>query len=173
MLTTEQQKWIDHLSDTDTVIITPFDITAEDKFLTVKQYIQASLGESIRVEHHGATSLGISGQDEIDVYIPVPLNQFDTFFVSLERLFGKPASLYPQQRARFVTSVDKKHIDVFLINEDSSDWLNCTKFESYLKSHPIDLENYRKLKESGNNLSTREYYRIKTEFINEILVKCK
>jgi len=171
MLTIDQQKWIDHLSDTDTVVIVPFDTTAEEKFLTIKKRIHSSLGVDIRVEHHGATSLGISGQDEIDVYIPVVPDKFDALMASLDGLFGKPASMYPRQRARFVTSVDDKHIDVFLINENSSDWRNCVKFESYLKNHSTDLETYRKLKESGNTLSTREYYRIKTEFINEILAK--
>lgn len=173
MLTPAQQTWIDHLSDTDTISIVPFDATAEAKFLTIKQQIQSFLGTGIRVEHHGATSLGISGQDEIDVYMPVPSNTFRTFLTSLEKLFGKPSSVYPLQRARFVTSADGKHVDVFLINEDSNNWLDCITFESYLRAHPIELEAYRVLKENGNNLTVRDYYRIKTEFINDILIKSR
>jgi len=173
MLTSAQQTWIDHLSDTDTVLIVPFDATAEEKFLAIKQRIQTSLGAEIRVEHHGATSLGISGQDEIDVYVPVPVNSFNTFLTSLEELFGKPSSVYHLQRAHFITSNGHKHVDVFLINEDSSDWLNCIAFESYLRARPIELEAYRTLKEAGNNMTVKEYYRIKTEFINEILNKSR
>ncbi len=45
------------------------------------------------------------------------------------------------------------------------------KFENYLKEHPQALEEYRKLKELGDGLSTREYYRRKIEFINDILEK--
>jgi len=36
MITQEQQKWIDHLSDEKKIIIVPFDPTAEEKFQKVK-----------------------------------------------------------------------------------------------------------------------------------------
>ena len=169
MITLEQQKWIDHLSDKDRIVIKPYDSTTPEKFEAVKTKIKNSLGESIDVRHCGATSLGISGQDEIDVYIPVAPSKFNKLIPSLTQLFGEPRSHYPLERARFVTIENGKHVDVFLINKDSDGWLNGLKFEKYLKSHPKALEAYRKLKESGNGLSTREYYRRKIEFINQIL----
>lgn len=171
MLTADQQKWINHLSGTDKITVFPFDSTAEEKFRIVKHQIQLALGINTKVEHHGATSLGISGQDEVDVYVPVQCAQFDDFLAQLEKLFGKPQSLYTRQRARFVTTVNGKHIDVFLINDKSVGWLNCNKFEMYLKSHPVDLETYCQMKEEGSGLNVREYYRRKTEFINEIVKK--
>jgi len=169
MITPQQQKWIDHLNDKDRIVIKPYDSTTPEKFEAVKTKIQNSLGESIDVRHCGATSLGISGQDEIDVYIPVAPSKFNKLIPSLTQLFGEPRSHYPLERARFVTIENGKHVDVFLINKDSDGWLNGLKFEKYLKSHPKALEAYRKLKESGNGLSTREYYRRKIEFINQIL----
>lgn len=169
MITPEQQKWIDHLSDTDKVKIIPFDPTSEEKFRAVKERIQKALGEEIRVEHCGATSLGISGQDEIDVYLPVPPEQFNPMVPKLTGLFNAPRSLYPLERARFVTFQEGKHVDVFLINDSCKGWLDGVKFETYLKTHPEALEEYRKLKEEGNGLSVREYYRRKIEFINNIL----
>jgi GrpB-like predicted nucleotidyltransferase (UPF0157 family) len=72
-----------------------------------------------------------------------------------------------------VTSVDGKHIDVFLMKEESSSWQDGTKFEKYLLAHPEALEAYRVLKEEGNGLTTREYYRRKVEYINEILEKAE
>lgn len=172
MLTLEQEKWITHLSDVDRIKICPFDPNAEEKFQKVKLKIQQFLGENTIVEHRGATSLGISGQDEIDVYIPVSLKDFDSVFSVLKVVFGEPRSLYPMERARFVTEEEGKHIDVFLINEESDGWIDGVRFESYLKTHPGDLEKYRNLKEDGNGLSVREYYRGKIEFINNILTKC-
>jgi GrpB-like predicted nucleotidyltransferase (UPF0157 family) len=171
MLTPDQEIWIAHLSDQDHITIIPFDATAQNKFEAVKKKIQLVLGNSIPVEHRGATSLGISGQDEIDVYVPVPESQFNSFLAPLTRAFGNPRSLYPLERARFVTFEERKHIDIFLINDASSGWLDgVNKFEDYLKSHPALLGRYRLLKESGQGLSTREYYRHKVEFINEILL---
>lgn len=171
MLTSEQENWIAHLSDEHKISIVPFDQTAEEKFRKVKQRVQEALGKEIPVEHHGATSLGISGQDEIDIYIPVPSIEFDSLTHHLKDIFGQPRSLYPLQRARFVTKEDGKHIDVFVINAQHYNWEDLIKFESYLRSRPEALEDYRKLKENGHGLSVREYYRRKNEFINEILAK--
>lgn len=167
MLTSEQEKWIAHLSDTDTISIVPFDETANEKFERVRARIQTELGENVRVEHHGATSLWISGQDEIDVYLPVSQEDFESLVQSLKPTFGEPRSYYPQKRARFVTIEEGKHIDIFPVNEDSDDWKNLLKFETILRNNPAKLEEYKKLKESGDGLSTQEYYRRKLEFINE------
>lgn len=169
MLTAEQEKWIAHLSGVNKISIIPFDPTAEVKFQRVKRRVQNVLGDGIPVEHHGATSLGISGQDEIDVYVPVSPSRFNLLVEPLKSLFGEPRSLYPLERARFVTEQDGKHVDVFLINEEHGGWKNAVVFENYLRSHPDALEEYRILKESGNGLTVREYYRRKIEFINDIL----
>lgn len=171
MLTAEQERWVNHLRDDDHVTIKPFDRTSVEIFERVKTKIQTNLGKEIPVEHHGATSLGISGQDEIDIYVPVPQDEFNSTMPKLKILFGKPRSNYPFERARFVTFEKEKHVDVFLINEESNGWKNCIKFESHLRTHPEDLEAYRLLKEDGNGLSTREYYRRKIGFINNILAK--
>ena len=169
MLTPDQEKWIAHLSDNDHITIVPFDETAKDKFEAVKMKIQVALGGDIRVEHRGATSLGISGQDEIDVYIPVPEGQFNPMLAPLTTAFSEPRSHYPLERARFVTFEEGKHIDIFLINKSCKAWVDGVKFEDYLKSHRTALNQYRLLKESGQGLSTREYYRHKIEFINDVL----
>lgn len=173
MLTLEQEKWIAHLSDENKINIVPFDPTAEEKFQRVKQRIQNVLGTQMPVEHRGATSLGILGQDEIDAYVPTPEAKFNSLIDPLKTIFGEPRSLYPLERARFVTEEQGKHVDVFLINEEHDGWKNGVKFEAYLKSHPEALEEYRHLKENGNGLSVREYYRRKTEFINGILAKAE
>jgi GrpB-like predicted nucleotidyltransferase (UPF0157 family) len=169
MLTPEQEKWLAHLSDTKKIRIIPFDPTAEEKFQKIKQIVQDALGPHIPVEHHGATSLGISGQDEIDIYIPVPESNFDLMINPLIALFGNPGSIYPLVRARFTTELDDKHIDVFLINADHHGWIDSVVFETYLRSHSEALQAYRQLKEDGHGLSVQEYYRRKTVFINKIL----
>lgn len=171
MLREDQKKWINHLSDDSKIKIVPFDPTSQSKFEKVKLLIQSKLGNEIQIEHRGATSLGISGQDEIDIYIPVLPNEFNKYINPLTKLFGKPRSHYALERARFVTTEAGKHIDVFLINKEGLGWIEGLKFENYLKEHHQELEEYRKLKESGDGLSTREYYRRKIEFINDILEK--
>lgn len=169
MLTLKQKKWIDHLSESNKIVIKPYDSTAPEKFEKVKARIQKVLGEKIKVEHCGATALKISGQDEIDIYIPVSPKDFGKLLIPLEKFFGEPKSLYPLERARFVTIEGGKRVDIFLINKDDDDWKNGVRFETYLKTHSKALDEYRKLKENGNGLSVREYYRRKINFINKIL----
>ncbi len=169
MITPEQEKWLEHLSDDDHVKIYLFDPCSREIFEKIKKQIQSGLGENIEVVHRGATALGISGQGELDVYIPVSEHDFNSVTILVEKLFGKPKSFYLLERARFVTSVDNTKVEVFVINNKSKSWLDGIKFEEYLRNNPEALDAYKKLKESGDGLSTRKYYRRKIEFINSIL----
>jgi GrpB-like predicted nucleotidyltransferase (UPF0157 family) len=173
MITEEQQKWLDHLSDTNKVTIVPWDPDCENKFAQAKQQIQTLLGDQQLVCHRGASSLKISGQDEIDIYIPIPEENYDQIVGELIGLYGNPRSNYPLKRARFVTSIDGKHIDVFVINQDDAGWKDSEIFNAYLLANSIVLKEYERLKESLAGKSTREYYTLKIEFINEILERVK
>lgn len=170
MITSEQQQWLDHLSDTDTIAVVPWDPTAENKFLQIKEAVQAILGKEQVVLHRGATSLKISGQDEIDIYVPVSAGEFDETVRVISNLY-KLKSLYALKRARLVTSIDNKHIDVFVVNKDDNNWIDGEIFTNYLLNHANALEEYRKLKENASGKTVREYYTRKIEFINEILAK--
>ena len=171
MLTQDQEKWINHLSDKDKIKIVPFNPKSHEEFEKIKLLIQSKIGPTARVEHRGASYLGISGQNEIDIYVPVPKNLFDSFVVKLSELFGEPHRVYPLERARFNVPDNGIRIDIHLVNEEHANWLNSEKFEDYLKTHPEALEEYRLLKEAGDGLSVREYYRQKLEFINDILTR--
>lgn len=161
------------MSDEKKIVITPFDPTAEEKFQSLKKQVQSFLGDNIPVEHHGATSLGISGQDEIDTYIPVSPTSFNGLIEPLKELFGEPQSGYPLERIHYVTEISGKHIDVFLMNNDCVSWKNGMKFESYLRHHPDELLAYKDLKENGHGLTVRKYYKGKVEFLNDVIAKAR
>lgn len=171
MLTEKQEKWVQHLSDESRISIVPFDSSCQVVFEKIKSIIQSKLGKQQIVEHRGASSLGISGQDEIDIHIPDPANQFNNLLIPLSELFGPARGHYPLERARFNIFIEGKKIEIFLINEESPAWLEGQKFYNLLKSNAEVLEQYRILKENGNGLTTREYYRKKLEFMNEVLEK--
>ncbi|MDP3763389.1 MAG: GrpB family protein [bacterium] len=171
MLTQGQEKWINHLSDVDKIKIVPFNPMSQEEFEKIKSLIQSKIGPTVRVEHRGASYLGISGHNEIDIYVPVSESLFDNFIVQLSELFGEPHRVYPLERARFNAPDNGIRIDIHLVNKEHASWLNSEKFENYLKTHPETLEECRLLKEAGDGLSIREYYRGKIEFINNILAK--
>ncbi len=169
MLTPEQEKWIAHLSNEEKITIVPWDSATPQIFEKVKERIQKGAGNDIKVFHYGASGLGISGQDEIDVYVPVPPDRFNSLAAVFNGFLGEPGSRYPLKRIRYKIEQDGKRVDVFLSNEDHPDWINLLKFNKYLKDNPQALKAYRILKERGHGLTVREYYRRKLEFINDIL----
>ncbi|HEY4512319.1 MAG TPA: GrpB family protein [Candidatus Paceibacterota bacterium] len=169
MLTADQERWVESLSDR-LVSIVPYDPRTEELFAKVREKIHALLGSEAIVEHTGASSFGISGQDEIDISIVANKEQFSTYIPKLEKVFGPVRSQYVD-RARFEVREDGKKIDLKIIDVDHPNYLEGKAFEQYLKNHPDDLERYRILKEESASLTTREYYRRKIEFINEILAK--
>jgi GrpB-like predicted nucleotidyltransferase (UPF0157 family) len=170
MITPEQEEWLGTLSAEKTIRIVPYDPACVGEFENIKEKIQAKMPE-VEALHCGASGMGISGQDEIDVYVPVLEKDFNAYIPRLTELFGEPGSLYPLKRARFRAESDKKRIEIFLINKESADWQNSLRFEAYLKSHPDALKEYEKFKEAGNGLSMRAYYRRKIEFLSEILAR--
>lgn len=170
MLTPEQEKWINHLSATDKIKIVPYNPKAKPIFKKIKKEIQKVIGK-VNIVHCGSTGLGILGQGEIDCYIPVTENLFVKYLEKLINYFGEASSVYPLRRARFVKYIDAVKIEIFLINEKSDDWINCIKFENFLKKHSGVLAEYKKLKEDNDGLSIQEYYRRKIEFINDILLR--
>jgi len=169
MITPEQEKWIEGLSDR-VISIVPYDPRSEELFESVKRKIESVLGKGVEICHIGSSYLGISGQNEIDVQIPVEKEKFSIYIPLLEKVFGEVRKIYPS-RARFEVRESDKKIDLAIVDINSKNWTDNVSFHNYLRSHPLDLEKYRILKEECDGLTTREYYRRKIEFINEILEK--
>lgn len=169
MLTPEQEKWVNHLNTTGTVKIFPYDEKAPKKFERIKSQIQSAIGTKFEILHRGASGLGISGQKEIDIYIPMTPEQIEEYTVKMEAVFGKPKSVYPNERTKFLAKIDGTTIEIMLTNKDHPSWINGEQFRDYLIENPEVLERYRKLKEECAGLNCQEYYRKKIEFINEIL----
>ena len=90
---------------------------------------------------------------------------------SHKKVYGKPASFSPNNRARFNKKLGSINIEIVIVNQASEGWKRNITFENYLKAHPETLDEYRKLKEESNGIGLRQYYRKKMEFINDILKK--
>lgn len=168
MITKEQQKWLDHLSGEDVIHIIPYDPKTKEVFKIIKAELIKILG-NVRISHRGSTAMRISGQGEIDLYIPVSKKDFNNFVVKLSKYLGNPGSLYELERARFVKYIDGIKVEIFVINKNSSNWTMGVKFEKYLKNNPKALSEYERLKNKADGLSVKGYYTLKTVFINKIL----
>ena len=157
------------IPDDNKIEFHPYDSTVPDKFKKIKIQIQTALGKNAKIELHGAAGLKISGQKELDVYIPVSLVAFDDCVNKIKLVFGNPRSSYFPKRVRFEGHIKDTKAEIFVINQDCDQWTNYLQFENFLLANPVFLKKYEKLKQSCIGLSTREYYRRKIEFINKIL----
>lgn len=171
MLTKEDLNWLKHLSNSQKIKIIPYDPKTKEIFRKLKKEVQAILGTKVKILHWGASGLGISGQDEIDIVVLVPLNLFAKTVEKITHVFGAPGSYSPDERARFNQKRGKKNIEISIINNNSPRWKRNKAFHNYLQNHPEALEAYQKLKESSVGQGRREYYRQKIAFINNILNK--
>jgi GrpB-like predicted nucleotidyltransferase (UPF0157 family) len=170
MLTPEQEKWIAGRRTDKNISVVPYDPRTEELFAKVAKMIRDVLGPDVLIEHDGASSLGISGQDEIDVSVVADKALFAEYIPKLESVFGPVKASYPD-RSRFEVKEEGKKIDLKIIDATHPNYLRSNIFKAYLRAHPQDLERYRILKEQSNGMSVKEYYRVKTEFINDILIK--
>lgn len=170
MLTVEQKIWLAHLSDLDRISIVPYNPKTKKVFKIIKKELIPVLG-NVRISHRGSTALKISGQGEIDLYIPVNKKDFNNCVTKLSDYLGPPGSLYQFKRARFIKHIEGIKIEIFVINKNDTGWRTSVRFEKYLKSNPKTLDEYEKLKNKANGLSIRKYYTLKTIFINKILSK--
>lgn len=169
MITKEQEPWLKTLSDTDKVIVSPYNPKSPEVFSKIKKEIIENIGKGADIQLRGSSALKISGQGELDIYLPTDLTKFNLRIKQLVKIFGEPKSIYPLERARFITFVDGIKAEIFVINKDDAGWLNCLKFEQKLKDNPELLNKYQAIKEECNGLSTREYYRKKLSFLNKVL----
>ena len=169
MLTPLQQEFVDRRPDSNIVVV-PFDPTSNVKFEEIKREIQAVLG-NVDVLHRGSTGLGVAGQPEIDVYIPVNATEIPEMTEKMEKVFGKPKSVRVDERTKFIKSIDQTMVEIILVNKSAQSWIEGEIFFNYLVNHKESREQYEKLKGIGEELSIREYYTRKFEFMNEILDK--
>lgn len=87
-------------------------------FIKQKKELLEILDRKSLIVHRGASGLGISGKGELDIYVPVSLEHFDSILKLLINAYGKPGSLYPEERARFNRKIEDIPVEIFLINRE-------------------------------------------------------
>lgn len=172
MLTKADIKWLSKLSASKKVKIIPYNPKIKEIFEKQKKELLNILGQDIEILHKGATGLSISGQGEIDLFIPLSLGRFEEIIEKLNKVYGSPKSINLNNRVRFNHKIEDTEIEIIVVNKNSEGWRRNVAFENYLKSNSEALEQYKKLKEDSNGLSIREYYTKKIEFINEVCKLC-
>jgi GrpB-like predicted nucleotidyltransferase (UPF0157 family) len=163
MLTKGEKDFLSKIPADKKVSIYPFD----PKVKLVAKELVASIRKmfpNLEVKYMGASALGISGQNDIDIYAISSSSDFDKYLPSLTKLFGEPL----HKHGTFIEwKFKKNNFDVeFYLTEPPKEHI---KVFEILKGSPDLLKEYEYLKASMNGKSFRQYQEKKYEFYNRIL----
>ncbi|MBU3913869.1 MAG: GrpB family protein [Nanoarchaeota archaeon] len=161
--------WFDKFSATEKVKILPHNPKIHEIAEEFIKSLHKLIGKKIEIERRGASTLGISGKGEIDLYVRVFPEQFSRCLRLLKERFGEPQGVESGRRARFNYFERGIEIEIILIHKDHPDEIEGRKFFNYLKMHPKALKEYERVKKKYAQISEREYYLQKAKFIAEII----
>ncbi len=167
MLTEKQKNYLQTISESEAVVIKPWDPRIEMIAERLVNDIKSAIPD-LEVLYTGAAALKISGQNDLDFSILSGPEDFDKYLPTLIELLGEPKKRGSENvRWEFVT--EGFPVDVHLTDKDSQGFKEHRKVFELLRDNPQLLEEYRLLKERADGLSMKEYQRRKYEFYNKIL----
>ncbi len=155
----------------------PYDPKYPSVFLKEKNKIKNSLGENIKIEHVGSTSVpGLGGKGIIDIAIKTPKSKINKFLKRLGELGYEQTPKHPADDRRvFLQKIIKSekeekrtHIHLALTDEF---WNSFIAVRDYLRDHDIERKKYAKLKKEAVRHAKGEgnkYYSYKEEFLRKL-----
>lgn len=167
MLTSDEIDYLNKIPADKKVSIRPFN----SKVSSIAESIVRSVVQiypGLEVKHMGASSLGISGQNDVDVYAFSDPEYFDKYLPGLNKIFGKP----PHKHETFCEwkfKKDKLDVEFYLTEKNSKTMQKQIKIFEILKDNIDLLKEYEDLKSSMNGKSFKEYQKKKYEFYHKIL----
>jgi len=167
MLTQDEINYLKKIPADKKVYIYPFDPKAVRVAEGLIQSIH-NIYQDLEVKHMGASALGISGQNDIDIYAFSDPVDFDKYLSSLIKLFGEPLHKH-KAFIEWKFKKDNFDIEFYLTAKDSETMKKQIAVFEKLKNNKDLLKEYEKLKESMNRKSFRKYQEKKYEFYHKIL----
>jgi GrpB-like predicted nucleotidyltransferase (UPF0157 family) len=134
---------------------------------TVANAIQRTL-PGLVLYFFGSASLGIIGQDDIDLVAAGLSQDFDSYLPALIGLFGEPAKIRSKTiEWKFVQ--DGHRVEFSLMDKDSILFKEQMQAFTVLKANEDLRREYEALKLASRGLSVRAYQRRKMAFFNRII----
>lgn len=166
---TPDQKTLNHVEKEN---MYPFNPDSENIYNNIKQRVQSVLGDKFEVLHRGSSALGIAGQKEVDIYIPVLEKDMNEVVKKLEQLFGiSPKSIYIGERIKFLQEINSIRVEIMVVNKDHKSWIEGEDVFSRIKGSNSLLKEYETLKMEASSLPYKEYQARKVDFFNKVIGK--
>lgn len=166
MLSENQLKYLSTIPDSKAVSIFPYSeaisVVANE---TIKK-IENAVPELI-ILFIGASALKISGQNDIDINILAPKNDFDKYLPKIIEVLGEPT--FKGSSIEWTSKINGYEQTVYLTDANSKGLQEQIEVFNILRDNPALLKEYENIKEQMNGGSYREYQKNKYEFYNKIL----
>ena len=165
MLTREQERYLQNLPEAKAnklMVIKPYNpktkIIAQRILTMIKDVIPEADARFM-----GASALGISGQNDVDIYIMCMDRMKDDYHSKLGTILGKTA------RNEWTWEEEGVEISVYLSDPDDKNFREQIEIFEVFTHNPKALREYELLKESMNGKTYREYQIAKYGFYNRAL----
>ncbi len=167
MLTSDEQDYLNGLTETQAnriVHIQPYNRALADTAEAVIQRLQDQIPNT-DIQFMGASALGISGQNDIDIYVLAPTPEHSKYFPVLDLLLGK------QDKHKWHWVENDYEVSVYLADPQTPTQKKQIDVFNTLKKTPGLLKEYEQLKSSMDGKTYKEYQTVKYEFYHKILSK--
>lgn len=162
---------------TKKVIVEKYNEKWKIEFNKIKQELLETLGDLvIGVEHIGSTAVeGISAKPIID--IDIIIKNYDSFSQVVKKLskmgYTHEGNLGIKDREAFSYENKPEHMlhHLYVCPQASKELQRNISFRDYLRTHPVAMRKYSKIKEEAVNLFPNDidkYIQYKSGFIEEI-----
>ncbi len=122
----------------------------------------------LEIIHMGASGLKISGQNDLDLYMLAPWQEFNKYLNKLIEIFGEPKSK-KQDSVAWEFNRNGFPVELYLTDPSSEPMQAQISVYQILKNNPQLLKEYENLKQAMNGKDFREYQEKKYEFYHRIL----
>lgn len=111
----------------------------------------------------GASALGISGQNDIDIYVICSQDLKEGYVLKLGKIFGE------QTKSKWHWFEEGQEVSVYLSDPEDDKFKEQLEIFKIFKNNQQILKDYENLKTSMNGKTYREYQIAKYEFYNQVL----
>ncbi|MFH1528027.1 MAG: GrpB family protein [Bacteroidota bacterium] len=168
MLTKAQEKYLQTIPKDKIAEIKPWDPLIKMAALKLINCIKSAV-PMLEVFYSGASALEISGQNDIDITIKCPLNDFGKYLPDLKIVLGEPDKIGKENIRWEPIYFDGYEAEVYMTDPNSPVLQEHIKIFELLKNKSALRQEYEQLKKECEGISYREYQKKKYEFYNRII----
>ncbi len=167
MLTQNQEKYLNTIPPDKKVIVSPYSPESKSIALQIISKINSEF-PALEVSWIGASALGISGQNDLDLNILSKPEEYGDYLPKLKEIFGVPVK-ETEKLVKWQWNDKGYEIELYLTDKNSEALQEQIKLFNILKSNPDLLKEYESIKEAAASRTFREYMKAKYEFFNRVM----